>query len=467
MRKSRFALLIGNRGFFPSASLFEARRELVEILDGFGHEVLLLDEKATKNGAVETPAEGKIFADFLKENRGNYEGVILTLPNFGSEGGVVSALKGVDVPVLIQAYPDELDKMATGTRRDAFCGKFAMMNILKQKGIDFTILEPHTVHPMDSEFADNIDYFNRLCLVAEGMKDITIGEIGARTTPFKAVRFDEITLEKYGISIETLDLSVVFNKFNALQNDAEKVNKKKQFLLGYSNWEGVPDNAVTKIAKLGVVLDDIRDEFMLDAIALRCWSEIQENLGISPCILLSEMNERGFTAACETDVCSAVMMYALKLAGSGVVTSLDWNNNYGSEKDKCILFHCGPVPESMLAEKGKITEHEILVPILGSGCTWGCDIGSIRSMPFTFSGMQTINGKLECYIGEGQFTADPIPLDFFGAAGVAQIPGMQAKLKKIGLAGHRHHTNVTEGWVAEPVCEAFEKYLGYSVDYLD
>ena len=467
MKKARFAIFLGSRGFFPSSLIIDARVEMAKVLKGLGHEILMLDESATSNGAVETPAEGKIFASFLKENAGNYDGIILTLPNFGSEGGVIAAVKDADVPILVHAYPDELDKLSTSTRRDAFCGKFAIMNILRQYGVKFTAMEPHAVHPKDSVFAENIDYFSRLCLVTSGMKDFTIGAIGARTTPFKAVRFDEIALQKHGITVETLDLSVVFTKFSALDDNSEDVKTKKQFLINYSNWDGVPEDAITKIAKLGVVFDNLVKDYSLDAIALRCWTELQEKLGISPCILLSEMNERGLSSACETDVCSAVIMRALTLAGDGVTTSLDWNNNYGNEKDKCILFHCGPVPESMLKAKGHVVDHELLVSAVGKGCSWGCDVGRIKPMQFTFGGMQTIDGKLECYLGEGQFTADKIPANFFGAAGVAEIENLQSKLRTIGLAGHRHHTNVTEGRFAAPVREAFEKYLGYNVEFLD
>ncbi len=467
MKKARFVVFFGSRGLFPSSLIKDARVEITEVLEGFDHDILMLDEAATSNGAVETPAEGKIFASFLKENSGRYDGIILTLPNFGSEGGVIAALKDTDVPVLVHAYPDELDKLAIATRRDAFCGKFAIMNILRQYGVKFTAMEPHAVHPKDPLFAENIDYFSRLCLVTGGMKDFTIGAIGARTTPFKAVRFDEIALQKHGITVETLDLSVVFSKFADTPDNSEEVKIKKQFLVNYSSWDGVPEDAVTKIAKLGVVFDGLVEEYSLDAIALRCWTELQEKLGISPCILLSEMNERGLTSACETDVCSAVIMRALKLAGEGVTTSLDWNNNYGTEKDKCILFHCGPVPESMLQAKGQVVDHELLVSALCKGCSWGCDVGRIKPVPFTYGGMQTIDGKLECYLGEGRFTADKIASNFFGAAGVAQIKDLQSKLRTIGLAGHRHHTNVTEGRFAASVREAFERYLGYTVDYLD
>ena len=93
---------------------------------------------------------------------------------------------------------------------------------------------------------------------------------------------------------------------------------------------------------------------------MRCWLELEQQAGISPCVLLGEMNDRGKIASCEVDVGSAVTMYALKLATGTPSACLDWNNNYGDEDDKCILFHCGPVPMSLMTQRGKIEDHAFL-----------------------------------------------------------------------------------------------------------
>jgi hypothetical protein len=75
----------------------------------------------------------------------------------------------------------------------------------------------------------------------------------------------------------------------------------------------------------------------------------------------------------------------------------------------------------------------------------------------------TVDGKLDFYLGEGRFTEDPIPKEFFGCAGVAEIEHLQDVLLTIGYAGHRHHVATTLGRHAAPVREALERYLGYSV----
>jgi L-fucose isomerase-like protein len=466
IKKTTFALFFGNRGFFPASLMSVAREEMSQRLKFLGHEVLLLDAEATRHGAVETAAEGEIYARFLHENQGRYGGVILCLPNFGDENGAVAALRKAGVPIWIQAYPDQLEKMSPEWRRDAFCGKFSIMDVFFQNELKFTALKPHVVAPSSLQFAANLDYFDRLCRVVNGLRQLTLGAIGARTSAFKTVRIDELALQRHGVTMETFDLSDVVHRVLKLGDGDEKVQGKLNRLLDYCSWQGVPDKSRLQLAKLGVVLDEIVDESRLDAVAIRCWIEMQTQLGISPCVLLSEMNDRGVVSACEVDVGNAVCMSALRLASGAPATCLDWNNNYGEEEDKCILFHCGPVPQSLMTAKGEVTDHAILANAVGSGCGFGCNTGRIAPMPITFGSLLTDSGKIEVYLGQGRFTEDLIPREFFGCAGVAEIPRLQDALLTIGYAGHRHHVSVTPGHVLAPVQEALGKYLGYHVKVL-
>lgn len=217
------------------------------------------------------------------------------------------------------------------------------------------------------------------------------------------------------------------------------------------------------LGRLGVVLDQYIEELNLNAIALRCWTEIQEQLHVSPCVLMGEMNDRGVSASCEVDVGNAVVMHALAAASGRPAICLDWNNNYGEERDKCILFHCGPVPWSLMMEPGLIAAHSILDNALPPNCSFGCNTGRIKPMEMTFGSMLTRDGRLEFYLGEGRFTDDPIPDDYFGCAAVAEIPNLQGCLQTIGYAGHRHHVSVTPEQVAAPVREALTRYLGHEV----
>lgn len=462
-QKSRFALFFGNRGFFPAALQAEAREDLPRVLEAASHKVLMLDAEATRFGAVETPQEGQVFANFLQQNQGKFDGVILSLPNFGDENGAVTALKEAGVPILIQAYPDEFDRMGPDLRRDAFCGKFSIMDVFYQHNLKFTALKPHVVTPSSERFKANLDHFDRVCRVVKGFRHLVIGAIGARTTAFKTVRFDEVALQRVGVTVETFDLSGVLTRVKSVPAESSAYKEKLEVLQAYTSWDGVPAAALDNITRLGVVLDELIAEYNMDAIAIRCWIEMQQQLGISPCVLLGLLNNTGTSAACEVDVCNAVAMTALSLGSGRPATLLDWNNNYGEEDDKCILFHCGPVPSDLMTNKGRVSDHLILVNAVGKNHGFGCVVGRIAPSDLTFGSMMTDSGRVKVYLGDGHFTEDPIPDNFFGAAGVAEIAGLQDVLLHVGMKGYRHHVGVTTGKYIAPIQEALEKYLDFDV----
>lgn len=96
----------------------------------------------------------------------------------------------------MQAYPDEIGKMDFAHRRDAYCGKFSVTDVFCQYNVPFTVLKPHVVHPLSAKFQENLRDFAAICRVVNGMKRFNLGCIGARTTAFKTVRFDELAMQK-------------------------------------------------------------------------------------------------------------------------------------------------------------------------------------------------------------------------------------------------------------------------------
>lgn len=463
MQTVTFALFFGNRGFFPESLIAKARDQMQGRIAQLGYHSMLMDPAATRYGAVESVEDGRKFARFLDEHRSQCDGVILCLPNFGDETGAVEALRNAGLPILVHAYPDELDKMGFAERRDSFCGKFSIMDVFCQYGIPFTAFPPHTIHPQSDAFARQLHDFAGICRVYRGMRNLVVGALGARTTAFKTVRFDELALQRHGITTETFDLSMVIERVRTLDDADTRYRDKAQSLRGYTRWDGVPDESFGTLVKLAVVIDQIVEEYHLDALAIRCWLELEQELKIAPCVVVSELNNRFIPVACEVDVCNAVAMHALHLASQRPAACLDWNNNYGDEPDKCILFHCGPVPQSLMTGKGQVVDHPMFAKALGKGCGWGPNVGRIAPSPMTYASSKTEDGKVFFYVDEGDMTADPIPEGFFGCAGVARIDDLQRKLNRIGYGGFRHHVCITFGSVAAAVREAFGRYLRYEV----
>ena len=460
--KTVFALCFGNRGFMPGELILDARKEMAEAVSSAGYDYIMTNEDSPRYGAVETRAEGMFYHDWLKKHEGEYDGVIFCQPIFVDENGAFNALRDSGAPILMQAYPDEIGKLDFKHRRDAYCGKFSVTDVFTQCKIPFTVLKPHTVHPKSPAFAQNLREFAAVCRVVNGMKRFTLGAIGARTTAFKTVRYDEIALEKYGITVESFDLSELIFKVNNLDKNEAAVKARAERLCEYSGFSGVPDENISTLAKISVIVDRYIEEYSLDALTLRCWNEMETILRVCPCVILSELNERGVVASCEIDLCSAITMRALSLASEQPSAVLDWNNNYGDDEDKVVLFHCGPVAQSLMTKKGTVTEHKMFAKV-DPGSGWGCNEGRIKAFPMTFSNCQTKDGKLLVYAGEGEFTSDEIEEGFFGCGGVAKIPDLQNKLIKLARGGFKHHTSVGAGHIKNILEEAFGTYLGYDI----
>ena len=466
MEKQTFALFFGNRGFMPAELIEGAREDMVKAVTDAGYDYLIMDKDATRYGAVETRDEGRTYAEWLKSHKGEYDGIILCMPIFVDENGAIAALQDAGVPILMQAYPDTIGKMDFRYRRDAFCGKFSVTDVFTQYKVPFTVLPPHVVDPLTPAFRENLDEFAAICRVVKGMKRFTIGCIGARTTAFKTVRFDEITMQRYGINVESFDLSELFEFVRAKADDDAAVLAKKAKLEAYTDFSGVPEDKKIMLAKISVVIDEYIETYHLDAIALRCWNEMETYLRVCPCVLLSELNDRGIVASCEIDMCSAITMRALSLASGAPAACLDWNNNYGDDPNKVILFHCGSTAQGLMAETGKVTSHKMFDKgDPGSG--WGTNEGRIGAFPMTYSNCMTLDGKIIIYASEGEMTADEIEEGFFGCGGVAEIDNLQKKLIKLARGGFKHHTTITKGKWKSVLEEAFVTYLGYELVNID
>jgi L-fucose isomerase-like protein len=106
---------------------------------------------------------------------------------------------------------------------------------------------------------------------------------------------------------------------------------------------------------------------------------------------------------------------------------------------------------------------EIIAGTVGRDNTWGTMVGRVKTGPMTFARISTDDraGRIRGYVGEGEFTDDP--LETFGGAGVVRIPGMQRLLRFICENGFEHHVAANLSSVADIVCEAATKYLGWDM----
>lgn len=461
-----FGIIVGNRDVFPDQLAKEGRLEIIDVMKELGYNYIILSENDTKFGVVETYGDAKKCAQLFKEHAEKIIGILICLPNFGDEKGAGNAIKlsGLNVPLLIQASSDEIDKMNRKNRRDAFCGKISICSVLYQYGIPFTLTSNHTCAIKSDEFKKDIIRFEKICQVVRKIRKARFGQIGTRPNAFETVRYSEKILEFNGISIEPIDLSEILAAIQQLKDDDQKVKEKVEFIKNYTPTKEFPKDGLLKLAKLAVIIEIWVKENELDGFAFQCWPSIQDNFGIVPCAVMSMFSEGLVPAACEVDVAGLIGMYILQIATNTPSAILDWNNNYGEDPNKMVLFHCSNLPKSFF-KNTKMTIHPIISDLKGDEISYGAIQGRIKAEPVTLLRIETddLMGEMKAIIAEGQYTDDK--LDTFGGYGVVKIPNLQLLLKKLCYGGFAHHVAATLNQVGETIYEALSYYLGWNVEF--
>jgi len=461
-----FGVIVGNRDVFPDHLAKEGRLEIMSVLKELGYRHVILNERDTKDGVVESYSDAKKCATLFKENKEQIMGIIVVLPNFGDEKGIINTLKlsDLNVPILIQASSDEVDKMNRKFRRDAFCGKLSVCSVLYQNGIPFTLTETHT-SPINSDaFKGDIRKFEKVCKIVKKLKNARFGQIGVRPNAFETVRYSEKILQLHGITIEPIDLSEIFGEISRLPDTDPKVKEKIQVIKDYTPTTTFPEDGVLKLAKLAVVVENWVLENELDGFAFQCWPSIQDNFGIVPCAVMSMFSEGLVPAACEVDIAGLIGMYILQVATETPSAILDWNNNYGDDPNKMVLFHCSNLPKSFFQDT-KMTIHPIMAEFNGEENTFGAIQGRIKSKPCTLLRIETddVFGEIKALLVEGNYTDDL--LETFGGYGVIEIPNLQDVLKTLCKEGFAHHVAASLEKVGDSVFEALSNYLGWNIIY--
>lgn len=466
-KKLCFGVIIGTRAYFNSELARDVRRQLLKTLDELGYDYVILPEDATPTGSssIETREDGMKCAELFRANRDRIDGIIVSLPNFGFEIGIINAISAAElnVPVLVQACDDQNDKVDLDSRRDAFCGKISVCNNLYQYGIPFTDTTLHTYSIYSPLLREDLVRFAGICRVVNGLRHCRLGQIGTRPLGFNTCRASEKLLQRSGITVVPADLSeILFAAQKVEDNDPVLIEKMERIC----NYATVPQSYKDKVIRIGrfaVAVEKWIEENQVDALAIQCWDSLEKNYGCAPCVVMSMLSEKLIPSACETDLAGAVSMYALALAAGTPSVLADWNNNFAEDRNKCVCTHCGNFAKSFIKNDIKLAPLGVLGRTLGKIDTFGAVDGKVTEGDFTFFRISTddTRGTIKSYLGQGSMTNESYPMD--GCIAVTAVNNLQKLMKHICKNGFEHHVALVRGHVADIVSEAVETYLGWEL----
>ncbi len=463
-RKVTLGLVIGSRAFFSPVPCRTARDEVLAQLAKLGIDVVILPFEATANGAVQSIPDAELYASHFKENRDRIDGLVICLPNFGDEIAIAELVSRarLNVPILLQASNDEVDKVDVHSRRDAFCGKLSVTNNFWQYGVPFTETTSHTCDTGGAEFAGDLDRFARVCRTVKGLRGARLGAIGARTGAFQTMRYSEKLLQAAGITVVTVDLSEMMGAAGAIADDDPAMIAKMDKIKAYGTIPAhIQPSQIIKQAKWTLAVNRWIEANGCDASAIQCWRSLQDNFGCATCVTMSMMGEELMPSACEVDIMGAISMYALALASGAPPAILDWNNNYGYEADVCVCTHCGNFPKSFIGDTPEISELDVLGESIGRSKCFGAVKGKVKPGPMTYFRLSSDDraGTLKCYLGQGEFTDHPFGMD--GGIATTRVQNLRQLLRFVTQNGFEHHVAMVRGHHADVVAEAVTRYLNW------
>jgi L-fucose isomerase-like protein len=463
--KQTFGIIIATRNIFNFQLAVDARKKVLGKMEEMGFGTVILPESETPTRNIEGYEDAVKCARYFKQHADAIEGIVVVLPNFGDELGVVNTIKlsALSVPILVQACDDDNDKVDVKSRRDAFCGKLSVCNNLYQYGIKFTNTTYHTCSLDDEEFAKDLEKFAAVCRVVKGLKGLRVGAVGARPIGFQTMRFSEKLLQQSEITVVPVDMSEIMAAAEKIDEGSKEVKDKVDAIQNYGTCDVLHKGQISRQARFGLAVENWIEANDIDISAIQCWETIEKNYGCAACVTMSMMGEKLMPSACEVDVAGAIGMYALALAAAKPSALLDWNNNFGKERDKVVCTHCSNFPKSFFGSEIEIGSLDILGTVLGQEGTFGAVKGKVAPGDMTYFRISTddTRGKIRSYLGEGMITDDPYGMD--GGIAVCEIPRLQKLTDFMCRNGFEHHVGMVRGHVADILEEAIGNYLGWEL----
>lgn len=139
------------------------------------------------------------------------------------------------------------------------------------------------------------------------LKNRRYAVIGSRAPGFYLSNLDELNFRReIGPEIIYCSLATIIENAKTLPQD--KVDSKIGELKKKAKNNVLSDVVFEKNARLMLAVIDYVKKNRIDALTLKCWSELQDLYGCAGCSTLSELNDLGIPASCEGDLPGLVTM---------------------------------------------------------------------------------------------------------------------------------------------------------------
>ncbi|MBE7029793.1 MAG: fucose isomerase [Ruminococcaceae bacterium] len=371
--------------------------------------------------------------------------------NFGSENRVAQVAKALGVPVLIWGPRDDSPNHKGLRSRDSQCGMFATGKVLRRHNTPFTYLTNSWLGSDD--FKNGFKKFIRVVSVVKSMKNLNILQISTRPEPFCSVICNENELiEKFNIHLYPITLNdLMLKREQIVQSSPKELIDTIDFI---KKIDSIGDEEkIVRLASLKVAMKEMAKQYGCRAIAIQCWTSLQDILGIMPCSANALLTDEGIPTVCETDIhgaITAIMMQAITL-GEDVPFFADITVRHPENDNGELLWHCGNFPYSLaknkdIAKVGESIYHDN---------NYGINEWQLKDGDLTIARFDSDHGEYQLLIGEAQTIDGPKNVGSYVWIEVDNWPKWEHKLVE---GPYIHHVAAIYGKYGEILHEAC-KYI--------
>ena len=283
------------------------------------------------------------------------DGLFFPHTNFGTEFEVARLAREMGLPVLLWGPRDERPEPDGNRLRDSQCGIFATGKVLRRFRVPFTYMT--NCRLTDPEFERGIKDFLAVCNVVKTFRSIRILQIGPRPLEFWSTMCNEgELLERFNVQLAPIPMPELTREIRKAKEEGVEVPKTVSYCRSCMKIE-VTDEELETVAALKVAMKNLCRKYGCKAVAIQCWNELQNEIGIMPCAANSLLNEEGIPCVCETDIHGAITALMVEAASRQEKRSFfaDWTVRHPDNENGELLQHCGPWPISVAREQPSIT----------------------------------------------------------------------------------------------------------------
>lgn len=371
--------------------------------------------------------------------------------NFGSENRVAQVAKALNVPVLIWGPRDDYPDSEGLRSRDSQCGLFATGKVLRRHNVPFTYLTNSWIG--SEEFKNGMQKFIRVVNVVKSVKNLNILQISTRPEPFCSVICNENELlEKFNVHLYPITLNDLMLKMKELEkSDSQDLKDAAEFIKSIDS--GGNDEKITKVASLKVAMKELAKQYGCKAVAVQCWTSLQDMADIMPCHANALLTDEGIPTVCETDIhgaITAVMMQAVTM-GESAPFFADVTVRHPENDNAELLWHCGNFPYSLAKASNKVKVGKSRY----HNDTYGIGEFQLKDGDLTIARFDGDHGEYNLLIGEARTTDGPKNV---GSYVWIEVDDWAKWERKIVEGPYIHHVSGVYGKYGEVLYEAC-KYI--------